>query len=268
MPTPGQLALLALSVALFAIGGGISLARLKWNLGSLRVAAKACMYLGITAAVGVLVWHSIQRGDWRPINDNFDSLIWLAVLLALFVMYTQRAKPLGGLDWFVMPIVILLLVVAGVFARIEYHTYHPLVRDTWLWVHRVTAYGGALAFAIAAAGGAMYVVAAKRLRGKRPLPPIFGSLERIEHMTMVAVTVGFALLSIGLITGAVSMREHRGTSPAKIALAGLAWIVYAVVLHVPFNPRFRGRRAAMLSVFGFALMVGTLIAVLLMSGVE
>jgi ABC-type uncharacterized transport system permease subunit len=264
-PTPGQLILLALSVVLFAVGGGISIARLQRNTEALRLGAKICMYFGITAAVGVIMWHSLHRGDWVPINDNFETLIWLAVLLSLFVMYTQRARPLGGLDWFVMPIVILLLAAAGIFGTIHPQQYHGMVSDVWLWTHRVAAYGGAVAFAIAAAGGLMYVVAARRLRTKRPAPSVFGSLERIEHMTMASVTVGFALLSVGLVTGLVSMHQYR-TSSAKLLMAGMAWVVYAVVLHIPFNPRWRGRRAAILSVFGFILMIGTLLAVMLISG--
>ena len=88
------------------------------------------------------------------------------------------------------------------------------------------------------------------------------SLERLEHLTMVSVTVGFALLTVGLITGYVRFRPNQ-LPVVKLALATLAWVVYAVVLHAPFNPRFRGRRAALLSVLGFALMVGTIIVVLL-----
>jgi hypothetical protein len=40
--------------------------------------------------------------------------------------------------------------------------------------------------------------------------------------------------------------------------------VYALVLHSPLNPSFRGRRAAVLSIVGFVLMVGTVITVMLL----
>src|SRR5258705_7695462 len=84
MPTTGQLALLILAIAFFIVGGGVSLARL-WltQAPQLRISAKACLYFGLCAAVGVLIWHSIDRGDWLPIGDNFDALIWLSVLLVL-----------------------------------------------------------------------------------------------------------------------------------------------------------------------------------------
>ena len=47
----------------------------------------------------------------------------------------------------------------------------------------------------------------------------------------------------------------------KVVLAFAVWVVYALVLHAPINPSFRGRRAAMLSVVGLVLMLGTLAAV-------
>jgi ABC-type uncharacterized transport system permease subunit len=260
-PTTGQLVLLAISVTFFAVGAAISLSRLWSAARPLRLSAKICDYLGLVTAIGVIIWHSIARGHWQPMSDNFDTIIWLAILLALFVAYVQRVKPITGLDWFVMPIVIVLLASAGYFGSQDLHTYRPLVRDTGIWVHRVSAYGGAVAFAIAAPVGLMYVIASRRLRSKSP-GPSFTSLERLERLMMLSVTLGFALLTIGLITGLFRMIDQKSSIPMpKLLLASLAWLVYAIVMHAPINPRFRGRRAAILSIFGFVLVFGTLIAV-------
>jgi ABC-type uncharacterized transport system permease subunit len=221
--------------------------------------------MGLTAGLGVVVWHAAARRVC-PLNDNFAALVFLGVLLGLFVMYMQRFRPVAGLDWFVMPIVILLLVGAGVFGRLDYHRYGPMVHDTWMWVHRVTTYGGAAVFAVAAAGGMMYVAASRRLRRKMP-PPVFGSLERLEGLLMHSVYLGFALLTVGVITGLVRMFGRDPHLPvAKLVLGSSAWLVYAVVLHSPINPRLRGRRVAMLSVLGFVLLVGTIVVVQLMPG--
>ena len=75
------------------------------------------------------------------------------------------------------------------------------------------------------------------------------------------LTLGFSLLTIGAVTGIVRFVEEGGhTSAAKVVLATAVWLVYAVVLHSPMNPSFRGRKAAVLSVVGFVLMVGTIVA--------
>lgn len=261
--TAPQLCLLFTAIALFAAGEVLSLARIWWEQrSSLRVASKACLYLGTLVGLGALVWHALARGSWRPLEDNFDAMVWLALLLALFVLYIQRTHPLRGLDWFILPIVVLLLTFAAVFGRTKPHEYS--VASVWALVHRVTAYGGAAAFAVAGAVGAMYLIASRRLRNKMAPGPNLGSLERLEHLTLVSVTLGFSLLTIGAVTGGLMLEEGKRAPLPKIVLAATVWIVYAIVLHSPINPSFRGRKAAVLSVIGFVLMVGTIIAVQLL----
>ena len=265
-PSVGQLVLLALAIVAFAGGGIVSACRIKWDQPALRLIAKSAMYIGIALSLGVLIWHSNARGNWLPITDNFDTLLWLAVLLAMFVMYMQRSRPLAGLEWFCMPIVILLLVGAGIFGRAKPHEYLP---GTWFWTHRVTSFGGLAVFFIAGVAGVMYLIKVRQLRNKHAnsnakLP----SLERLEHFTYLSVSLGFALLTIGCVTGLVraltkpdnGMGDRWYASPT-VVMTFAVWLVYAIVLHAPINPSFRGRRAALLSVFGLVLTLGTLFTV-------
>jgi ABC-type transport system involved in cytochrome c biogenesis permease subunit len=241
------------------------LARVWWDRESLRIGAKACLWTGVTLSLAALIWHAASRRSWLPLDDNFEAFTWLAVLLTGFVLYVQRTRPLGGLDWFVMPIAIVLLVAAMVLGKTKPQEY---VDTTWSIVHRVSAYGGAAAFAVAGAVGALYLLACRRLRHKTlPHGPSLGSLERLEHVTFSAVTLGFALLTIGMLTGLVravkgqtTLGEHWFTSP-KVLLAFAVWLVYALVLHARINPAFRGRKVAILSILGCVLMVGTLVVV-------
>jgi len=92
-------------------------------------------------------------------------------------------------------------------------------------------------------------------------------------LTLESVTVGFALLTIGLVTGLVYILFNGHTrlgkdwlASPKVLLTLGVWVVYALVLHSPINPSFRGRKAAMLSILGFVLMIGTLVAVQFMPG--
>jgi ABC-type uncharacterized transport system permease subunit len=268
VPNRGQVLLLLLGVGVFVAGGILSLARLRnEEKPRTRLAAKICLYVGVCINLAVLVWHSVDRRSWIPLEDNFDTLIWLGLFLALFVAYVQRVHPLRGLDWFVMPIVILLLTAAAFFGRAKPHEY---LDTSWSWLHRVTAFGGAVAFAVGGAAGAMYLIASRQLRAKRyPTGHRLGSLERLEHITVIAVTLGFALLSVGLITGLVrairgSTLGHDWYAQPKVLLTFVAWVIYALVLHSPINPSFRGRKTAVLSVLGLVLMIGVLIAVQLM----
>ena len=266
-PNTGQLALLLASIAFFAVGGAVSLSRIRNDRWWSRLTAKIFTWSAIALAMAVLIWHSISRQSWLPLEDNFDALIWLGLLVAGFVMYVQRRRPIGGLDWFLMPLVVLVLIAAAVFGRERPHAY---VTGTWSWVHGITAFGGLASFFVAGAAGLMYLVANHRLRSKTvSAGPRLGSLERLEHMTLVSVTLGFALLTVALITGmaiilrhgaATSMGANWLTSPKVLLTFGI-WVVYAIILHSPINPSFRGRRTAMLSILGLVLSIGAVVAV-------
>lgn len=264
-PNAGQLSLLVACIVLFAVAGVLSLMRIRRETEGLRIASKACTWSAVATGIAVIVWHAMGRSQWLPLDDNFEALIWLGLILALFVLYVQRRHPIGGLDWFIMPMVILLLIGAAIFGRTKPHEYLP---TTWSWIHRLFSYGGALSFLVAGSVGAMYLMANRRLRMKKMVGgPKLGNLERLEHVTLMAVTLGFALLTVGAVTGFVWFASaHRPISGWKVTLTACVWVIYAFVLHSPINPRFRGRRAAILSIVGCVLMIGLLVTVQIVTG--
>ena len=265
----GQIGLVLGAAGVFLVGGGISAACL-WRPGNrLRLTAKSMAYFGICLGLAALIWRSVVRGRWMPLEDNFEAMATLALLLAGFTLYVQRAKPIPGLDWFLMPIVIVMLLCAALLGESAQGVYEPA--GIWDLTHRASNFAGMAAFGVAAGVGAMYLVASARLRRKAAIasgPPV--SLERLENLTHWAVSIGFALLTVGIVTGLARIMQrgshtmlgpHWITSP-KVILAFSVWVVYAVALHTPITPAVRGRKSAMLSIIGFLLMVATLITVL------
>jgi len=86
---------------------------------------------GMCLILGALVWRSIDRGNGMPLEDNFETLATLALLLAGFTLYVQRAKPIPGLDWFLMPIVIVMLLYSALFGIMHPGTYEPAGFGIW-----------------------------------------------------------------------------------------------------------------------------------------
>ncbi len=273
--TSGQLHLLFLSIVLFTVASGLAFARLRVGQDRFTLAIRVTLSMGLLVGLLTLIWHSASRGRWVPIEDNFDALIWLGLLLAIFVLYTQRpfanAHPLRGLDGFLAPIIVVLLSGAAVFGRAKPHEY---LGTTWSWAHRGSSYAGA------GAGRGVRCrrdvpdrsePSAEQIAGRRWRARL-GSLERLEHVMLVAVTLGFALITIGAVTGLARIAQaaelgqgtrlgrHWFVNPKVLLVTGV-WVIYAMVLHSPINPSVRGRRAAVLSVLGFVLMVGALVAV-------
>ncbi|HUB26039.1 MAG TPA: cytochrome c biogenesis protein CcsA [Tepidisphaeraceae bacterium] len=264
----------AIEVTTLLIAAGLLLASVAGSLARQKRTAVAVVgWMGILVGLAVLILHSIGRGAWLPLEDNFDALGSLGLMLAGCALYIQGTRPVAGLDWFVLPVAALMLIAAAVFGSAMPRQY----RETaWSFTHRLTAYGGALALAIAGAVGAMYLVADRRVRDKRLLPGRgLGNLERLENIAQHSLALGWPLFTIGLITGilwgidlmdvhgAAATREFFGP---KVLLAVGVWIVFAFALHTPINPSFRGRKAAVLSLIGLVLVGFTLVAVQFMPG--
>lgn len=272
-PNAGQFALLWGAVALLLIGGGISLARLWKPNNTLRLTAKSMAYFAICLALSALIWHAWNRRSWLPVEDNFEALLALAVALVGFTLYVQRARPIPGLDWFLMPIAVLMLAAAGLFGEMKPGAYQP--NELWRLAHRMSTFGGVAAFGVAAGVGTMYLIASAKLRQKNLIGATpMGSLERLENLADWALSFGFALLTVGIVTGLIEILErgsktelgpHWMTSP-KVILAFTVWVVYAIALHTPITPAVRGRKSAMLSIVGFVLIFATMLAVLYMPG--
>jgi ABC-type uncharacterized transport system permease subunit len=260
MPTLAHLALLSVSAGLLVASLLAAILRDQSTSPLMPRAVWGCRIGAILTGVALLVWFGLDRGSLMPLRDNFDALVWLSLLATVFLSYVQVRRPVRGLEYFITPLAVLLLAAAGLFGTIWHHDYRA--QSLWHYVHRFTAYSGVLSFLISAAAGVSYLLAQRRLRTHRGGTSL-GSLERLSQFMHLASTVGFGLLTIGLVTGLSRIfagQSRLSPHDPKIILAGLAWLVFAVVAHAPLSSRLTGRRVAWLSIGGFMLIVGVVIA--------
>ena len=129
-------------------------------------------------------------------------------------------------------------------------------------MHLAGVYLGTLGCAVAAVAGAMYLFVERQLKAKRNPRGLLrlASLERLERLIVQSATLGFALLTLGLVSGVVILWDRHDlagwwASP-KVLLATAAWAVYALVMNVRIATMFRGRRAAWLAIGGLVLLLG------------
>ncbi|MDY6824993.1 MAG: cytochrome c biogenesis protein CcsA [Thermodesulfobacteriota bacterium] len=141
-----------------------------------------------------------------------------------------------------------------------------LKNSFWLIAHIVTVFFGEAAFALAGGVGAFYLIQEAAIKNKkrgfffRRLP----SLERLDAAGYACLVVGFTMLTLGLITGIVYARMVWGRFWAwdpKEVWSGLTWLVYAALLHQRLVVGWRGRRAAIMAIIGFCLLLFTFLGV-------
>jgi cytochrome c-type biogenesis protein CcsB len=90
------------------------------------------------------------------------------------------------------------------------------------------------------------------------------SLQILDEINYRLITLGFPLLTLAIITGAVWAESAWGsywTWDPKEVWSLITWLVYAAVLHLRLTAGWRGRRAAILAIIGFVIVLFTFFGV-------
>ena len=121
------------------------------------------------------------------------------------------------------------------------------------------------AFAVAFASSVMYLL---KLRGADRLP----SLETLDDLTYRAIVVGYPLFTLGaLFAGAIwawkAWGRPWGWDPKEVGSL-VIWLIYSAYLHARVTAGWKGKRAAILSILGFAAAIFSFISNLFVGGLH
>jgi ABC-type transport system involved in cytochrome c biogenesis permease subunit len=114
----------------------------------------------------------------------------------------------------------------------------------------------------------MYLIQDGLLKSKRfnVLYSKLPALDFLDRLNQQSIVTGFPLLTLGIITGALSAEFSRGSylnwNPEQ-TWALVTWVFYFVVLMGRLTVGWRAKRAAYLTIIGFAGVILTLIGVVL-----
>ena len=135
-----------------------------------------------------------------------------------------------------------------------------------LIVHTVSSLLSYVAFLVAFGSGVLFLVQERQIKGKR-MGVLFHrlpSLDQLEQVNVFAIALGFGLLTVGLSLGLVVSRLLRGvwwSGDPKEVLSATLWVCYLILWFARLRATMRGRRVAILSVVGFALVLFTFLGV-------
>ncbi|MGD9334007.1 MAG: cytochrome c biogenesis protein CcsA, partial [Desulfobacterales bacterium] len=90
------------------------------------------------------------------------------------------------------------------------------------------------------------------------------SLELLDTTGYACIVTGFTMLTLGLITGFIYAKSvwgrFWGWDPKEV-WSGITWLLYAALLHQRLTVGWRGRRAAIMAIIGFAVILFTFFGV-------
>jgi HemX protein len=227
---------------------------------------------------GGAVFHTtamLRRGfslDRCPIHNLFEATMFIAwtIVAAYFVLaMVPRLRFLGA---FAAPV----LFALGVFALMP--ALDPPGPGTnfgtsWAPVHAalvLLAYG---AFGVGSLAAGMYLRQEHDLRFDKAqaLMALVPSINRLEITTARVLLAGLVLLSGGLVTGSLYLRQERGqwfVPDPFILYSLLTWALYGGLLVAAWRARQFGRRFAWAAVGSFVFLMLTFWGVYLLSGLH
>lgn len=197
-----------------------------------------------------------------PVTTVHEAIFFFAWSTTAAYMSFRWRYTVKNFGTFVSLLIFMLLLVAAVAPK-EIIPLKPSLQSLWLPVHAglsLVAYGF---LALAFCGGVMYLLQERELKSRR-LGYFFSrlpSLDALDQLNSHCLALGFTFLSLGMITGILWSKQAWGTywrwNPKEVCSL-LIWIVYLVQIHQRFTVGWRGRRAAMMVVIGFAVVLITL----------
>jgi ABC-type uncharacterized transport system permease subunit len=192
-----------------------------------------------------------------PLTNLFEVLVFLSWSMVLFYLLIGPAYRLSLLGFFTSPLVFIFQLFALLMPW-DAPTRLRTAPNAWLELHAavsVMAYG---AFALAGVAGVMYLVQERQLKTHH-LKSIFYHLPPICDLATAnkrLVFTGLILLTIGLVAGFAM--GNVAAHAAKITWSSVVWLLYAFLAGAEWWRRISPRRAALLSVGAFALLLVTL----------
>lgn len=237
------------------------LAYFSTNNEKIRSASRVTLLVAGVLHTISLVHRYFQTGH-TPITTNHEAVSFFAWCVTVGFFSFRWRYGVKNLGTFVAVLISALMTVAA-FSSPQIRELPPALQSNWLPIHASIALAADAFLALAFCGGIMYLLQEREIKRRR-----FGifyerlpSLEALDNLNQHCLAIGFPLLTLGIITGSIWAKQAWGAYwqwDPKETWSLITWLLYAALLHFRFTMGWRRRRAAIMSVIGFAAALFTL----------
>jgi cytochrome c-type biogenesis protein CcsB len=212
----------------------------------------------------VLRWlETHQTGfGYVPLSNMYESLIffsWTIVLIYLILEFKYRQKIIGV---FITPFAFLAIALTSIVPSInaKITPLMPALQSNWLTIHVTTCFFGYAAFAVSFGVSILYLIQERKSSQNESSSKWLPSTAVLDEINYKSIVIGFPMLTLGIVTGAAWANYAWGSYwswDPKETWSLITWFVYAAFLHARFTRDWRGTKAAILSIVGFAAVLFT-----------
>ncbi|HMK36250.1 MAG TPA: c-type cytochrome biogenesis protein CcsB, partial [Desulfomonilaceae bacterium] len=228
----------------------------------LVVASKGRPTLGFACALAGFAVHTLSIlhralfSGFFPLATPFDAVSffsWLVVGSFLIMRYKEPSPIFGSIA---VPLASVLMIFGSTLSYQIREPIVPILKSWWLPIHVTLAVVGNGVFALMAIGGLMYIAQERLIKRKRigRMHKLLPSLETLDTINRRGLPIGFFLLTLGIISGALwagSAWGYYWSWDPKETWSLITWFAYAAMVHQRVALGWRGKRAAILAILGF-----------------
>jgi cytochrome c-type biogenesis protein CcsB len=230
------------------------------------VLSTSLMSIGLLIHSGGLIarWMETHQTGYGyiPLSNMYESLTffsWTIVLVYLILEFKYRQKVIGMLITpFAFLAIALTSIIPGVDPKIT--PLVPALQSNWLTIHVTTCFFGYASFAVSFGISILYLIRDQKGSQEEGLSKWLPSPSVLDEINYKSIVIGFPMLTLGIITGAAWANYAWGSYwswDPKETWSLITWFIYAAFLHARFTRGWRGRKSAILSVFGFTAVLFT-----------
>lgn len=234
-----------------------------------RIVARRILILSGVLQTCYILSRFILAGN-TPITTPHETVFffaWATTWAYLSFRWRYTVKNFGT---FTSILIMVLIAIAAMVPR-SINPLAPALQSWWLPVHAgvsIIAYGF---LGLAFIGGLMYLVQEWELKSKRLgyFFSRFPSLDALDQLNRHCLTTGFIFLTLGIVTGSLWARQSWGTYwrwDPKEVWSLITWFIYLIQFHQRITVGWRGKRAAVMAIIGFCVVIFTLWGVILPVG--
>jgi ABC-type transport system involved in cytochrome c biogenesis permease subunit len=193
---------------------------------------------------------------------------WLAAGAYLFLHRVYRAPTVGA---FVTPLIVVVLLPTVFAAPGQPGVPPETLRHPSVTLHIVTAVLGVALFFTAFAVAIMYLLQEREVKGKHfgALFSRLPSLDSLDQLNQRLVRAGFAVYTVALIAGTITAmavwKSAWSWDPQQV-ISVVVWLLYFAMVQLR-HTGWHGRRYAVLTLVGFALVAGSMVTLKTLPGV-
>lgn len=249
-----SLAVIAYSVASTLFFGAL----LRKVAPSVVRAARLALIAAILAHAGLIIWSSFVA-HLCPVGSMQFAVSSAGWVMAVGFYWAEPRYRVDALGALVAPIALALMVVAEFISSPSGDA--PLSR-VWLALHVTANLLGVGLFLLAGVASAFYLYVERSLKRKSRslLPGGMPALDSLDLLAFRLLILGYPLLTFGVVTGGIFVRElgtADSASMARAVLGYISWIFLGTVLVWRGALGHRGKKSA------FGTLAGVFCVVLL-----